>query len=149
MGPLIDEEQRTWVHRHVADAVHDGAELRTGGAVPDGPGFFYPPTVLAGPAVDAPVLREQTFGPVAAVCAVSSFDDALSAAGECGRAVTVLTPSQAHAHRAWREPPVPAVNVNAVSERAPGPELLDEMTRAKLVHLAPCPEPGQGTIRGH
>jgi acyl-CoA reductase-like NAD-dependent aldehyde dehydrogenase len=156
MGPLIDDDQRMWVHRHVEDAVRDGAELLAGGAVPDGPGFFYPPTVLAGPASDAPVLREETFGPVAAVRMVGSFDDGLAAAaeGEYGLAATVLTPSQANAQRAWRELPVGTVKINAVFGGAPGgaaepqrhsgigfgygPELLDEMTHTKVVHIAPC-----------
>jgi acyl-CoA reductase-like NAD-dependent aldehyde dehydrogenase len=156
MGPLIDADQRTWVHRHVEDAVYDGAELRAGGTVPDGAGFFYPPTVLVGSAGDAPVMREETFGPVAAVRVVESFDAALgeSAASEYGLAATVLTPSQEHAHRAWRELPVGTVKVNAVFGGAPGgaaeprrhsgmgfgygPELLDEMTHTKVVHLAPA-----------
>jgi acyl-CoA reductase-like NAD-dependent aldehyde dehydrogenase len=157
MGPLIDDDQRMWVHRHVEDAVRDGAELLAGGALPDGPGFFYPPTVLAGPASDAPVLREETFGPVAAVRMVGSFDDGLAAAaeGEYGLAATVLTPSQGNAQRAWRELPVGTVKINAVFGGAPGgaaepqrhsgigfgygPELLDEMTHTKVVHIAPCP----------
>jgi len=157
MGPLIDDEQRMWVHRHVQDAVSDGAELLAGGELPDGPGFFYPPTVIAGPSSDAPVLREETFGPVAAVRTVRSFDAALveAASGEFGLAATVLTPSQAHAQRAWRELPVGTVKVNAVFGGAPGgaaeprkhsgmgfgygPELLDEMTHTKVVHIEPCP----------
>jgi acyl-CoA reductase-like NAD-dependent aldehyde dehydrogenase len=159
MGPLIDDDQRMWVHRHVQDAVQDGAELLAGGELPDGPGFFYPPTVLAGPASDAPVLREETFGPVAAVRTVASFEDGLAeaAASEFGLAATVLTPSQANAQRAWRELPVGTVKVNAVFGGAPGgaaeprrhsgmgfgfgPELLDEMTHTKVVHLAPYPGP--------
>jgi succinate-semialdehyde dehydrogenase/glutarate-semialdehyde dehydrogenase len=139
MGPLIDADQRTWVHRHVEDAVRAGAELFAGGAVPDGAGFFYPPTVLVGVAADAPVLREETFGPVAAARVVSSFDDGLAeaAAGEHGHTATVLTPSPANADRAWRELPVDTVNVNAVFGRSGyGPELLDEVTRTKVVHLA-------------
>ena len=67
---------------------------------------------------------------------------------------TVLAPSQANAHRAWRELPVGTVKVNAVFGGAPGgaaeprrhsglgfgygPELLDEMTHTKVVHLAPA-----------
>ena len=80
MGPLIDDEQRMWVHRHVRDAISDGAELLAGGELPDGPGFFYPPTVIAGPSRDAPVLREETFGPVAAVRTVPRFERALEEA---------------------------------------------------------------------
>jgi succinate-semialdehyde dehydrogenase/glutarate-semialdehyde dehydrogenase len=157
MGPLIDDDQRTWVHRHVEDAVQAGAELRHGGELPDGPGSFYPPTVIAGPAADAPVLREETFGPVAAVRVVDSFDAGLREAsrGEYGLAATVLTPSHANAQRAWRELPVGTVKINAVWGGAPGgaaeprrrsgmgfgygPELLDEMTATKVVHLAPAP----------
>jgi succinate-semialdehyde dehydrogenase/glutarate-semialdehyde dehydrogenase len=82
MGPLIDDEQRDWVHRHVTDAVSSGAEVLAGGELPDGPGFFYPPTVIAGPPGDAPVLREETFGPVAAVQVVSAFDEALALADD-------------------------------------------------------------------
>jgi acyl-CoA reductase-like NAD-dependent aldehyde dehydrogenase len=157
MGPLIDDEQRMWVHRHVQDAVSDGAKLLAGGELPDGPGFFYPPTVLLGPNADAPVLREETFGPVAAVRTVARFEDALAeaCAGVYGLAATVLTPSQANAQRAWRELPVGTVKINAVFGGAPGgaaepgrhsgmgfgygPELLDEMTHTKVVHMAPCP----------
>jgi acyl-CoA reductase-like NAD-dependent aldehyde dehydrogenase len=149
-----------WVHRHVEDAVHAGAELLAGGEIPDGPGFFYPPTVLVGAAPAAPVLCQETFGPVAAVRVVPSFDAALAeaAAGEYGLAATVLTPSPEHAQRAWRELEVGTVKVNAVFGGAPGgaaeprrhsgmgfgygPELLDEMTHTKVVHLAPCPPAG-------
>ena len=161
MGPLVDEDQRDWVHQHVQDALRNGAELLAGGEVPDGPGSFYPPTVLVGAAPDAPVLTHETFGPVAAVRVVPSFDAALAEASrtEYGLAATVLTPSQANAQRAWRELDVGTVKVNAVWGGAPGgaaephrhsgtgfgygPELLDEVTRTKVVHLAPAPEAPQ------
>jgi succinate-semialdehyde dehydrogenase/glutarate-semialdehyde dehydrogenase len=157
MGPLIDEDQRDWVHNHIEDACHNGAELRAGGRVPDGPGCFYPPTVLVGVPGDAPVLAQETFGPVAAVRVVDSFDDAIAEAngGEYGLAAVVLTPSQANAQRAWRELEVGTVKVNAVFGGAPGgaaeprrlsgrgfgygPELLDEVTQTKVVHLAVAP----------
>ena len=157
MGPLIDERQRDRVHDHVQDACRNGAELHTGGRVPEGPGWFYPPTVLVGPARDAPVLAQETFGPVAAVRVVDSFEDALAEAnrGEYGLAAVVLTPSHANAQRAWRELDVGTVKVNAVFGGAPGgaaqprrhsghgfgfgPELLDEVTHTKVVHLAVAP----------
>jgi succinate-semialdehyde dehydrogenase/glutarate-semialdehyde dehydrogenase len=161
MGPLVDEAQRERVHRHVSDAVEAGAELRAGGELPEGPGSFYPPTVLVGAGADRPVIREETFGPVAAVRVVESFDAALAEAGETeyGLAATVLTRSQANAQRAWRELDVGTVKVNAVFGGAPGgaaqprrhsgmgfgygPELLDEVTHTKVVHLAQAPE-GEG-----
>src|SRR4051812_14418528 len=76
IGPLIDERQREIVHRHVTEAIDAGAGLETGGAPGDGPGFFYPPTVLTGCMAAMAVMREETFGPVAAVQAVASFEDA-------------------------------------------------------------------------
>jgi acyl-CoA reductase-like NAD-dependent aldehyde dehydrogenase len=157
MGPLIDESQRAWVHAQVQEAVRAGAELVTGGALPDGEGAFYPPTVLVGVGEEAGLMAEETFGPVAAVRVVDSFDEGLALAdtSEYGLAACVLTPSQAHAQRAWRELRVGTVKVNAVWGGAPGgaaeprrasglgfgygPELLDEMTAVKAVHLAAAP----------
>lgn len=157
IGPLIDAGQRELVHAHVTDAVERGARLVRGGAVPDGPGFFYPPTVLVGGDRDAPVLREETFGPVAAVQVVTSFDEALALADatEYGLAATVLTKNPEHAQRAARELAVGTVKINAVFGGAPGgaaeparlsgsgfgygPELLDELTRTKVVHMGIAP----------
>ena len=103
------------------------------------------------------VLRDETFGPVAPVAVVDSFDEALRRAADSpyGLAATVLTRSASHAHRAWRELPVGTVKVNAVFGGAPGgaahprrgsgqgvgygPELLDEMTVTKVVHLQAPP----------
>jgi succinate-semialdehyde dehydrogenase/glutarate-semialdehyde dehydrogenase len=141
----------------VTEALASGAELRTGGAPADGPGFFYPPTVLTGCTDEMAIMREETFGPVAAVRTVGSFDDALDAANatEYGLAATVLTPSMAHAQSAWRELRAGTVKVNAVWGGAPGgaaqpqgasgtgfgygPELLDEVTLTKVVHVQPPP----------
>jgi succinate-semialdehyde dehydrogenase/glutarate-semialdehyde dehydrogenase len=157
IGPLIDAAQRDIVQRHVTDAVERGGEVRTGGAPADGPGFFYPPTVLTGCTDDMAIMRDETFGPVAAVRAVGSFEDALAAANatEYGLAATVLTPSMAHAQSAWRELRAGTVKVNAVWGGAPGgaaqpqrasgtgfgygPELLDEVTLTKVVHVEPPP----------
>lgn len=157
MGPLVDDRQRAVVDAHVREAVAAGASLLTGGAVPAGAGSFYPPTVLAGCTDDMLVMREETFGPVAPVRVVASFDEALAAADGTayGLAATVLTASQEHAQRAWRELRAGTVKVNAVFGGAPGgashpakasgqgygfgPELLDELTRTKAVHLEPAP----------
>ncbi|MBX6357120.1 MAG: aldehyde dehydrogenase [Micromonosporaceae bacterium] len=156
MGPLVDLAHRDLVHGKVTDAVRRGARLLCGGTVPPGPGSFYPPTVLADCADDMPLLREETFGPVAPVVEVDTFDEALARAGRSpyGLAATVLTGSMAHAQRAWRELPVGTVKVNAVFGGAPGgaahprrgsghgfgygPELLDELTVTKVVHLRPA-----------
>jgi acyl-CoA reductase-like NAD-dependent aldehyde dehydrogenase len=155
LGPLVDERMRQAVHAHVEEAVGHGARVRTGGVLPDGPGTFYPATVLDGCTDDMAVMREETFGPVAPIRGVATFDEALAAAasGRYGLAAVVLTSSMEHAQRAWRELPVGTVKVNAVFGGAPGgaaeprgasgtgfgygPELLDEMTTTKVVHVSP------------
>jgi len=157
MGPLIDERQRGVVDAHVRQAIEAGAERLTGGAPAEGHGFFYPPTVLRGARDDMDVMREETFGPVAAIRTVTSFDEALEAANGTvyGLAATVLTGDLARAQRAWRELRVGTVKINAVWGGAPGgaaepagasgtgfgygPELLDEVTRTKVVHVEPAP----------
>jgi succinate-semialdehyde dehydrogenase/glutarate-semialdehyde dehydrogenase len=145
------------VDDQVQRAVKDGATALRGGVVPTGPGAYYPPTVLAGCTDAMAVMREETFGPVAPVMAVDSFDEALRRAADSpyGLAATVLTRSMSHAQTAWRELPAGTVKVNAAFGGAPGgaahprrgsgqgfgygPELLDEMTVAKAVHLEAPP----------
>jgi succinate-semialdehyde dehydrogenase/glutarate-semialdehyde dehydrogenase len=157
LGPLVDGRQRQAVHDQVSGAISDGARLLTGGRLPGGPGTFYPATVLTGCTDDMLVMREETFGPVAPVRVVASFGQALAAAcrGPYGLAATVLTRDMAHAQQAWRELPAGTVKVNAVFGGAPGgaaeprgrsgqgfgygPELLGEMVRTKVVHLAAPP----------
>jgi succinate-semialdehyde dehydrogenase/glutarate-semialdehyde dehydrogenase len=103
------------------------------------------------------VMREETFGPVAPVAVVGSFDEAVARAGsgEYGLAATVLTGSMARAQLAWRELPAGTVKVNDVFGGAPGgaahprgasgqgygygPELLDEFTATKVVHVEAPP----------
>jgi acyl-CoA reductase-like NAD-dependent aldehyde dehydrogenase len=141
LGPLIDEDQRMWVHRQVQDAVHAGADLYAGGEPLYGPGFFYPPTVVAGASDDALVMCGETRGPVATVRIFDSFAAGLQAGTRVGLA-SVLTPSYAHAQRAWRELPARTVSVNAVFRTPRGgaePELLDAVTRTKVVHMSLLP----------
>ncbi|AGM05757.1 aldehyde dehydrogenase family protein [Amycolatopsis keratiniphila] len=155
LAPLVDRRHREGVHAQVAEAIAQGADPLAGGFVPDGPGAHYPATVLAGCTPGMRVLTGETFGPVAPVTVAADFDQALeqAAAGEYGLAATVLTSSMAHAQRAWRELPVGTVKINNVFGGAPGgaahprgasgsgygygPELLDEMTQTKVVHLGP------------
>ncbi|OBB60452.1 succinate-semialdehyde dehydrogenase [Mycobacterium sp. 852013-51886_SCH5428379] len=157
IGPLVDQQQRDVVHRHVLDAVDAGAEARIGGEPGTGPGSYYPPTVLTGCTPDMLVMREETFGPVAPVRVVQDFDTALAeaAADRYGLSAAVLTPDMAHAQTAWRTLQVGTVKINAVFGGAPGgaaeprrasgsgfgygPELLDEMTAVKVVHWSPPP----------
>ncbi|NNH72827.1 NAD-dependent succinate-semialdehyde dehydrogenase [Nocardia uniformis] len=67
VGPLIDAAAVAKVTSLVADAVRRGATVRTGGTAVDGPGNFYPATVLTGVPDDAEMCHTEIFGPVAAI----------------------------------------------------------------------------------
>jgi succinate-semialdehyde dehydrogenase/glutarate-semialdehyde dehydrogenase len=82
VGPLIDESSREKVAELVGDAVGRGAKALVGGEIPDGRGFFYPPTVLDELPPDARVLREEIFGPVAPIAAFASEDEAIEQAND-------------------------------------------------------------------
>ena len=81
-GPLVDRAAVRKVERLVADAVARGARVLTGGRSPDGPGSFYPPTVLADVPAGAAVLREEVFGPVAPIVVVDGEEEAVAAAND-------------------------------------------------------------------
>lgn len=82
LGPLINESQRDTVVELVDDAVGAGATLRIGGKVPDGPGWFYPATVLTDIPPEARILREEVFGPVAPIIGFDTEDEGLAAAND-------------------------------------------------------------------
>ena len=82
VGPLIDEDQRSKVEELVQDAVQKGARTLSGGERPDGPGYFYPPTVLTDVPDDARLLKEEIFGPVAPVRGFSSDDEVIAQAND-------------------------------------------------------------------
>ena len=152
LGPLVDRRLRDEVQRQVDEALASGASALVGGAVPSGPGAWYPATVLVDCGPRMTIMQEETFGPVAPVQVVADFDEALAlaSADRYGLAATVLTGSIANANRAVAELPVGTVKINAVFGGAPGgsaqprgesgagfgygPELLDEMTLTKVVH---------------
>lgn len=80
MGPLQSERARRDVHAMVERAVGEGAVVEAGGTMPDGPGWFYPPTLLSGCRQDMEIVREEVFGPVLAVL---SYRDAAEALRLC------------------------------------------------------------------
>jgi succinate-semialdehyde dehydrogenase/glutarate-semialdehyde dehydrogenase len=80
IGPLATESGREDVERYVQDAVDKGATVVVGGTRPDGPGWFYPPTVLSGITPEMDLYAEEVFGPVAALFTVGSLDEALEIA---------------------------------------------------------------------
>jgi len=76
-GPLINDHAVRKVDLLVRDAVQRGARAMIGGRAPDGPGSFYPPTVLVDVPLDARVLHEEVFGPVAPVVRFDREEDLL------------------------------------------------------------------------
>jgi succinate-semialdehyde dehydrogenase/glutarate-semialdehyde dehydrogenase len=80
IGPLASEQQREDVEHLVADAVAKGAKALCGGAAPEGPGFYYPPTVLASITPEMRVHTEEVFGPVATLYRVADIDEAIELA---------------------------------------------------------------------
>jgi succinate-semialdehyde dehydrogenase/glutarate-semialdehyde dehydrogenase len=81
-GPLIDDQAVAKVQEHVADAVAKGAKVLTGGKPHALGGHFYEPTVLSGVTGDMLVMREETFGPVAAVATFRTEEEAVAAAND-------------------------------------------------------------------
>ena len=65
----------------VEDALAKGAEIRLGGKLPNGPGFFYPPTVLFNVPGTADCVREEIFGPVAAIQTFDAEEDVIARHG--------------------------------------------------------------------
>jgi succinate-semialdehyde dehydrogenase/glutarate-semialdehyde dehydrogenase len=82
VGPLVNEDTVGKVDGLVRDAIAAGAVAATGGARPDGPGYYYPPTVLTGVAPDSAILREEIFGPVAPIVTFSSEAEAVTLAND-------------------------------------------------------------------
>ena len=82
VGPLVEEKAVTKVVDLVDDAVERGAEVLTGGSRLEGPGYFYPPTVLTGVTPDAELMSTEIFGPVAALVPFDTDDEAVALAND-------------------------------------------------------------------
>lgn len=82
VGPLARVDLRDDLHDQVERSVQAGARLVIGGEIPDGPGAFYPPTLLAGVTKGMAAYHEETFGPVAAVISAADVDDAVRIAND-------------------------------------------------------------------
>ncbi len=82
VGPLVDAAAVDKVTELVADAVDKGATVLTGGAPIDGPGHFYPPTVLTGVPTTARVFTEEIFGPVAPIITFDTDEEGIAKAND-------------------------------------------------------------------
>lgn len=125
VGPLCTLRQRDRIADLIARSLAAGARLVTGGVVPEGPGFYFPPTILdCSDAPDAPCLSEEFFGPVLSVVTFDTEAEALEKANDTafGLASGVFTQSLTRAHRMIRGIRAGIVWVNtyrAVSPIAP------------------------------
>jgi succinate-semialdehyde dehydrogenase/glutarate-semialdehyde dehydrogenase len=153
LGPLSSAEAREVLAAQVKDAVDQGAVLHLGGEVPEGPGAWYPLTVLSGVTPEMRAYREELFGPVAVLYRVGSVDEAvdLANASEYGLGGAVFTADQALANDVVDRLQVGMVGINMTIRSAPdlpfggvkgsgiGRALarfgLDEFTNKKLVRL--------------
>ncbi len=82
VGPLVNADTRDKVAGFVDDAVSKGAKVRLGGTRPNGRGYFYPPTVLTEVPDDAECLRDEIFGPVAAIQTFSDEAEVIARAND-------------------------------------------------------------------
>jgi acyl-CoA reductase-like NAD-dependent aldehyde dehydrogenase len=150
MGPLISEDQLRTVSSYVTD--DDPVAIR--GPVPDGPGFYYPPTVLAPMSNSERAATEEIFGPVACVIPFEDEADAISIANDTiyGLSGSIWTGNGARALRVARAIETGVLSINSNSSvrvttpfggfkqsgvgRELGPDALDHYTDVKNVFYA-------------
>lgn len=153
LGPMASFAARTDLVGQVEDAVAKGAKVHLGGQVPDGPGAFYPATVLTGVTPEMRAYREELFGPVAVVYQVDSVDEAIDLANDSpyGLGSAVFTGDADQADDVANRLDVGMVGLNTTVKSAPdlpfggvknsgiGRELgrfgLDEFANKKLVRI--------------
>jgi succinate-semialdehyde dehydrogenase / glutarate-semialdehyde dehydrogenase len=89
----VDEASVLKVDALVRDALDQGARLLTGGQLPEGDGYYYPPTVVTNVPLHARMVSEEIFGPVASIIGFDSEEEAIAAANdsEYGLAAYVFT----------------------------------------------------------
>lgn len=150
MGPLISARQR----ETVAGFVPSGAPIAFQGEVPEGPGFWFPPTVLAPDSFDDPAVRKEIFGPVVVVVPFTDEADAVRIANdtEYGLSGSIWTQDIGRALRVARGVDAGNLSVNSHSSvrystpfggfkqsglgRELGPDALDSFTEVKNVFIS-------------
>lgn len=117
VGPIATSSGRDELAELVDDARAKGAGILTGGAALDGPGWFYPPTVVTGVTPSMRLHLEETFGPVATVYRVQDADEAIALANvtDFGLSSSVWTTDPDERDRFEREIEAGAVFVNGMT----------------------------------
>ena len=155
MGPMHSASQRQEVIDQIADAVSKGAQLLTGGDIPNAPGsehgFFLNPAVLVNVSHESKMVTEETFGPALPVFKVHSLDEAIASANASawGLGASIWTNNMKWANQAAREIESGMVWVNQIHYgydelpfggvkasgigREHGPEALDYYIESKSV----------------
>ncbi|MGJ0118174.1 NAD-dependent succinate-semialdehyde dehydrogenase [Williamsia sp. MIQD14] len=82
VGPLVEDKALAKVRDLVADAVERGATVMCGGTAPEGPGHFYPPTVLSGVSPESDLMATEIFGPVAPLIPFDDEDELIAMAND-------------------------------------------------------------------
>ncbi|MFD4343697.1 NADP-dependent succinic semialdehyde dehydrogenase [Streptomyces coelicoflavus] len=121
VGPLSSEQGLNDVAELVDDAVRGGATVLCGGERPDGPGWYYPPTVLADVTRDLRIHREEAFGPVATLYRAADLDEAVLIANDTdfGLSSNVWTRDDADVDRFVRDLEAGGVYVNGMTASHP------------------------------
>jgi len=150
MGPLISAAQREAVGSYVPE----GAPVAARGSAPDGPGFWFPPTVLAPVAASDRAAREEIFGPVACVIPFRDEAEAIALANDTiyGLSGSIWTRDGARALRVARAVEAGVISINSNTSvrvstpfggfkqsgvgRELGPHALDHYTEVKSVYYA-------------
>ena len=122
VGSLISAEHREKVHGYVEQGRGEGAEVVTGGAIAEGTGAFYPPTVLAGVESPMSVAQEEIFGPVVTLIPFEDEKDAIRIANDVqyGLKATVWTGDPARGHRVASRIKAGTVGINMPYTAFPG-----------------------------
>src|SRR3954447_12612956 len=122
MGSLISPSHREKVHGFVEGARDEGAEITSGGAVPEGPGAFCPPTVIANAGNQMLAAQEEIFGPVVTVIPFDDEADAIRIANDVkyGLMATIWTGDPAKGHRIASKIKSGTVGINMPYTAFPG-----------------------------
>ncbi|MFW5967429.1 MAG: aldehyde dehydrogenase family protein, partial [Persicimonas sp.] len=121
VGPMARGDLRDELHRQVTESIEKGARCLLGGEIPEGDGYFYPPTLLVDCTDGMPAFDEETFGPVAAVIQVRDADEAVAVANHSrfGLGASVWTGSRNRGVELARRIEAGHVSVNGIVKSDP------------------------------